>query len=85
MAYKYMPLHSQYYILSVILYVGVMLQTYKSSIKTKHSPLTEVMNVLLSDKTLPPYHAAVKNGWSCFVSYYIIYSISATPICLCDI
>jgi hypothetical protein len=74
----YVPLHSQHYILSVVFFcVGVMLETYESSIKTMHTPLTEVMNVLMSNKYLPPYR------WSCIISNHIIYILSLLPpICL---
>jgi hypothetical protein len=69
----YVPLHSQHYILSMVLYVEVMLETYESSIKTVHTSLTEVINVLMSNKYLPSY------GWSCIIyhiiSCHIIYHI----------
>jgi len=62
----YLPLHNQHYILSMVLCVEVMLETYESSIKTIHTSLTEVMNVLMSNKYLPSY------GWNCIISYHII-------------
>lgn len=58
----YRPLHGQHYILSVVLCVGVMLETYESSMKTMHTPLTDVMNILMSN------NAEVTNGWSCVIS-----------------
>jgi len=52
-----------------------MLETYESSMKTIHNPLTEVMNVLMSNKYLPLYYAKVMNGWCCVISYHIIISL----------